>query len=90
MMLALFLLYERAGGDSRLAGVAALVYAANPGFLFFDCPVRVRVAGVAAGGVRAVVHPAARGRHRATLPGGPGPATTLASAGSSVPVTRWR
>jgi hypothetical protein len=36
MMLALFLLYERAGGDSRLAGVAALVYAANPGFLFFD------------------------------------------------------
>ena len=35
-MLALFLLYERACGDSRLAGVAALVYAANPGFLFFD------------------------------------------------------
>ena len=36
MMLALFLLYERACGDSRLAGVGALVYAANPGFLFFD------------------------------------------------------
>ena len=36
MMLALFLLYERAGGDSRLAGVATLIYAANPGFLFFD------------------------------------------------------
>jgi hypothetical protein len=36
MMLALFLLYERASGDSRLAAVGALVYAANPGFLFFD------------------------------------------------------
>ncbi len=36
MMLALFLLYERASGDSRLASVGVLVYAANPGFLFFD------------------------------------------------------
>ena len=36
LMLALFLLYERASGDSRLASVGALVYAANPGFLFFD------------------------------------------------------
>ncbi len=36
LMLALFLLYERASGDSRLASVGALIYAANPGFLFFD------------------------------------------------------
>ena len=36
MMLALFLLYERASATRRLAGVAALVYAANPGYLFFD------------------------------------------------------
>lgn len=36
MMLALFLLYERASGDARLAGVGAMVYAANPSFLFFD------------------------------------------------------
>ena len=36
LMLALFLLYERASGDSRLASVGVLVYAANPGFLFFD------------------------------------------------------
>jgi len=36
MMLALFLLYERASGDSRLASVGVLVYATNPGFLFFD------------------------------------------------------
>ncbi len=36
LMLVLFLLYERASGDSRLASVGVLVYAANPGFLFFD------------------------------------------------------
>ncbi len=36
LMVALFLLYERASGDSRLASVGALIYAANPGFLFFD------------------------------------------------------
>ncbi len=36
MMLALFLLYEQASRDARIASVAVLVYAANPGFLFFD------------------------------------------------------
>jgi hypothetical protein len=36
VMIALFLLYERASGDSRMASIGALIYAANPGFLFFD------------------------------------------------------
>lgn len=36
MMLALYLLYEQASRDARIASVAVLVYAANPGFLFFD------------------------------------------------------
>lgn len=36
MILALFLLYEQASHDARIASVAVLVYAANPGFLFFD------------------------------------------------------
>lgn len=33
---ALFLLYEEVSGSSRLAGLAALLYAANPNYLFFD------------------------------------------------------
>jgi hypothetical protein len=33
--LALFLLYERAVGSARVAGVASLLYAANPSYLFF-------------------------------------------------------
>ena len=36
LALALFALYETVGGSSRLAGVAALLYMANPNFLFFD------------------------------------------------------
>jgi hypothetical protein len=36
MVLALFLLFERAAGDARVASVATLIYAANPSFLFFD------------------------------------------------------
>src|SRR5262245_49739248 len=35
-MLALFLLYEQAGRSARMAGIAALLYVANPNFLFFD------------------------------------------------------
>jgi len=35
MMLALYLLYERISGSSRIAGLGALVYAATPTFLFF-------------------------------------------------------
>jgi hypothetical protein len=35
-MLALFLFMEQAGGSARLAGLAALVYMANPRFLYFD------------------------------------------------------
>lgn len=33
---ALFLLYERVSGSARVAGIAALLYAANPNYLFFD------------------------------------------------------
>lgn len=36
IVLALFLLYEQASGSSRTAGIAVLLYAANPGFLLFD------------------------------------------------------
>jgi hypothetical protein len=36
MMLALFLLFERLSGSARVAGVAALVYVANPNFLFWS------------------------------------------------------
>lgn len=36
LMLGLFLFYERVGGSWRVAGIASLVYAANPNFLFFD------------------------------------------------------
>ena len=36
MVLGLFLLYERATDDARVASVATLIYAANPSFLFFD------------------------------------------------------
>jgi hypothetical protein len=35
-MLALFLFYEQVGGSARLAGIAALLYVANPNYLFFD------------------------------------------------------
>ncbi len=35
MMVALYLLYERISGSSRIAGLGALVYAATPTFLFF-------------------------------------------------------
>lgn len=35
-MLALFLFYEQAGRSARLAGIAALLYVANPNYLFFD------------------------------------------------------
>lgn len=33
---ALFLFFERAGGSSRLAGVAIAIYVCNPSFLYFD------------------------------------------------------
>lgn len=36
LVLTLFLLYERVGGSSRLAGLATMLYIANPMFLFFD------------------------------------------------------
>jgi len=35
-MLALFLFYEQVGSSARLAGIAALLYVANPNYLFFD------------------------------------------------------
>jgi hypothetical protein len=36
MVLALFLLFERITASSRMAGIAVLVYMANPHFIFFD------------------------------------------------------
>jgi hypothetical protein len=36
LVLTLFLLYERVGGSARLAGLATMLYIANPMFLFFD------------------------------------------------------
>ncbi len=36
LVLALFLLFESAGGSPRIAGVAALVYMLNPNFMFFS------------------------------------------------------
>lgn len=36
LVVALFLLAERLSGSSRLAGIACLVYCANPNFVFFD------------------------------------------------------
>jgi hypothetical protein len=36
VMLGLFLVFERLSGSSRVAGIGALVYAANPNFLFFS------------------------------------------------------
>lgn len=35
-VVSLFLFFERAGGSARLAGVAAVIYMANPSFLLFD------------------------------------------------------
>lgn len=35
MMLGLFLLFETVSGSSRIAGLGALIYAANPNYLFF-------------------------------------------------------
>jgi hypothetical protein len=35
-VLALYLFIERIGGSARVAGVATLIYMANPSFLFFD------------------------------------------------------
>jgi hypothetical protein len=35
-VLALFLLYEQAGGSPRVAGIAVLLYMSNPNFVFFD------------------------------------------------------
>src|SRR3954451_6468217 len=35
-VLSLYLFIERAGGSARVAGIATLVYMANPSFLFFD------------------------------------------------------
>lgn len=36
LILSMFLLIERVGGSSRVAGLAVVVYAANPRFLYFD------------------------------------------------------
>lgn len=36
LMLALFLLFEAVGGSARVASLAAVLYAANPNFLYFD------------------------------------------------------
>jgi hypothetical protein len=36
IMLCIFLFTEDAGGSSRVAGIAAVIYTANPNFLFFD------------------------------------------------------
>jgi hypothetical protein len=36
LVLALFLLFESAGGSPRVAGIAALVYMLNPNFMFFS------------------------------------------------------
>lgn len=36
LILSIFLLMERVAGSSRVAGLAVLVYAANPRFLYFD------------------------------------------------------
>ena len=46
--LALFLFLEDVSGSPRLAGIATLVYAANPNFLVLRVAGRVRVAGPAA------------------------------------------
>ena len=35
-VLSVYLLYETVGGSSRVAGIGAALYAANPGFVFFD------------------------------------------------------
>ena len=35
-VLAIYLLYESVSGSSRVAGIGAALYAANPGFVFFD------------------------------------------------------
>ena len=36
MMFALFMLFERISGSSRVAGIAALIYVCNPNYLLFD------------------------------------------------------
>lgn len=36
LVLSLYLLYERLSGSTRLAGLATVLYIANPGFVFFD------------------------------------------------------
>jgi len=36
LMLSLFLLFERVSSSSRIAGIATVVYAANPNYLLFD------------------------------------------------------
>jgi hypothetical protein len=36
MVLTLFLLYERVSGSARVAGIASLLYMANPNFVFFS------------------------------------------------------
>jgi hypothetical protein len=36
LMLALFLFFEEVSGSARIAGLAGVLYAANPNFLFFD------------------------------------------------------
>jgi Gpi18-like mannosyltransferase len=36
MILSLFLFYEQVTRSSRMAGMATLIYMANPHFLFFD------------------------------------------------------
>lgn len=36
LVLALFLLLERASGSARIAGLGSLIYAGNPNFLYFD------------------------------------------------------
>jgi hypothetical protein len=39
LMLALFMLFERASRSHRIAGAAVLLYSANPSFLYFDAQV---------------------------------------------------
>ncbi len=36
LMLSLYLFYEQVGGSGRIAGMAALIYASNPNFLFWS------------------------------------------------------
>ena len=92
MMLVLFLLYERAGGDDRLASVGVLVYAANPGFLFFDSQFAYESLALPLAVFTLWCIQRREVATGSTLPGTPGPADTqrltrLARAGHPLALT---